>query len=227
MKSAAYLAVNPMGKVPALRDGHGDGAVVVTEAAAIRAYLAERFPDKGLAPPLGSAARAAYFRWMFFSAGPLEMATSAKALGWQVPPGREAMVGFGSYERTLDAIEAALRRGPHVSGETFSAADVVLGSALGWGMLFGTVERRRAFEAYVERLQQRKAYQRAQALNEARLAAGPLLVSGKAVRAQPVAATRTPAAPGPGTAARSVPPAARRRARRSSTAGLAGRASAR
>ncbi|HOM14431.1 MAG: glutathione S-transferase family protein [Rubrivivax sp.] len=168
MKSPEYLAVNPMGKVPALRDGDA----VVTEAAAICAYLADRFPGKGLAPPLGSAQRAAYFRWMFFTAGPLEMAASARALGWQVPPGREVMVGFGSYERTLDAVEAALQPGPHVCGEAFSAADVLLGSALTWGMLFGTIEKRPAFEAYTARLQQRPAYQRAQALNEARLGGG-------------------------------------------------------
>lgn len=167
MKAPEYLALNPMGKVPALRDG----AVVVTESAAICAYLADRFADKALAPAPGSTARGAYFRWMFFTAGPLEMAASAKALGWQVPPGREVMVGFGSYERTLDAIETALQPGPHVCGEAFSAADVLLGSALDWGMLFGTVEKRPAFEAYVARLQQRPAYQRANALNEARLAA--------------------------------------------------------
>ena len=168
MKAPEYRAINPMGKVPAIR--HGE--VVVTEGAAICAYLADRFPAKGLAPPLGSAQRAAYFRWMFFTAGPLEMATSAKALGWQVPPGREVMVGFGTYERALDALEAALRPGPHVCGEQFTAADVLLGSALTWGMLFGTIEKRAAFEAYAARLQQRAAYQRAQALNEARLRGG-------------------------------------------------------
>ena len=165
MKSAAYLAVNPMGKVPALRDGD----TVVTEAAAICAYLADRFPDKGLAPPPGSAARAAYFRWMFFTAGPLEMATTAKALGWAVPEGRSVMVGFGSYAQTMDALETALQPGPHVCGELFTAADVVLGSALMWGLMFGTVGKRPVFEAYVTRLQQRPALQRANALNEARL----------------------------------------------------------
>ena len=172
MKAPESLAVNPMGKVPALRDGAGDtgdGEVVVTESAAICAYLADRFPDAGLAPPPGSAARAAYLRWMFFSAGPLEMAVTAKALGWQVPEGRGAMVGFGSYAQTLDALELALRPGPHICGEVFSAADVVVGSALGWGLLFGTIEKRPAFEAYVARLQQRPAFQRAAALNEARL----------------------------------------------------------
>ena len=166
MKAAEYLAVNPMGKVPALRDGD----TVVTESAAICAYLADRFPDEGLAPPPGSAARAAYFRWMFFTAGPLEMATTAKALGWAVPEGRDRMVGFGSYAQTLDALQTALQPGPYVCGDRFSAADVVLGSALTWGLMFGTIEKRPAFETYVSRLQQRPAAQRANALNEARLA---------------------------------------------------------
>lgn len=167
MKAPDYLAINPMGKVPALRDGQ----VVVTEAAAICAYLADRFPDKGLAPPLGSAARAAYFRWMFFTANPLEMATTAKALGWAVPEGRSVMVGFGSYEHTMDALETALRPGPHVCGEPFTAADVVLGSALIWGLMFGSIDKRPVFEAYVARLRQRPALQRANALNEARMQA--------------------------------------------------------
>jgi glutathione S-transferase len=172
MKSPDYLAINPMGKVPALRDGHGDGEVVVTEAAAICAYLADRFPARGLAPPPGSTARAAYFRWLFFAAGPLEMATTARALGWQVPEGRGSMVGFGSYAATIDALETALQPGPYVCGEQFSAADVLLGSALGWGMMFGTVAKRPRFEAYVQRLQSREAARRAHALNEARLAQG-------------------------------------------------------
>jgi glutathione S-transferase len=166
MKAPEYRAVNPMGKVPALRDGE----VVVTESAAICAYLADRFPARGLAPPPASTARAAYYRWLFFSAGPLEMATTAKALGWPVPEGRERMVGFGTYAATLDAIEIALRPGPFVCGDAFSAADVVLGSALGWGMMFGTIERRPAFEAYVARLQQRDASRRANSINEARIA---------------------------------------------------------
>jgi glutathione S-transferase len=168
MKAPEYLAVNPMGKVPALRDGD----TVVTEAAAICAYLADRFPQRGLAPPSGDRVRAAYYRWMFFTAGPLEMATTARALGWQVPQGRSGMVGFGSYGTAIDALETALRPGPFVCGAAFSAADVVLGSALGWGLMFGTVEKRPIFEAYVARLQQREAALRARALNEARLTDG-------------------------------------------------------
>lgn len=166
MKSPEYLSVNPMGKVPSLRDGE----VVVTEAPAICAYLADRFPDKGLAPPPGSAERAAYYRWMFFCAGPLEAAVTAKALGWQVPAGRSGMVGFGSHALAVDAVEHALRPGPYVCGDRFTAADVVLGSALGWGMMFGTIERRPSFDAYVARLQQRDAAKRANAVNEARIA---------------------------------------------------------
>jgi glutathione S-transferase len=168
MKAPEYLAVNPMGKVPALRDG----STVVTESAAICAYLADRFPQRGLAPPSGDRVRAAYYRWMFFTAGPLEMATTARALGWQVPQGRSGMVGFGSYGTAIDALETALRPGPFVCGAAFSAADVVLGSALGWGLMFGTVEKRPIFEAYVARLQQREAALRARALNEARLTDG-------------------------------------------------------
>ena len=101
MKAPEYLAVNPMGKVPAIRHG----AVVVTEVAAICAYLADQFPDKRLAPPPGHPARAAYYRWMFFAAGPLEMAVTAKNLNWLVPEGKSGMVGFGSYANTMNALE--------------------------------------------------------------------------------------------------------------------------
>jgi glutathione S-transferase len=162
MKAPGYLAVNPMGKVPALRHG----AVVVTESAAICAYLADQFPAKGLVPPVGDVRRAAYFRWMFFVAGPLEMAVTAKSLDWQVPDGKSGMVGFGSYGDVLLALELALADGPFVCGEQFTAADVVLGSAIAWGMLFGTLEKRAVFEAYAQRCMSRPAYQRAVQINE-------------------------------------------------------------
>ncbi len=165
MKTAAYLAVNPMGKVPALRDGEA----VVTEAAAICAYLADRFPQAGLAPDPASRERAAYLRWLFFAAGPLEQATTAHALGWQVPEGRGGMVGFGSLGRTLDALEGAVSGGPYLCGERFTAADVYVGSSLGWGLMFGTIEKRPAFEAYVARVQARPAAQRVQQINQARI----------------------------------------------------------
>ena len=106
MKAPAYLAVNPMGKVPALR--HGD--IVVTETAAICAYLADAFPQAGLAPPPGDRLRGPYYRWLFFTAGPVEAAVSNKALGFVVPPERERMMGYGRIEHVMSALEAALSR---------------------------------------------------------------------------------------------------------------------
>lgn len=160
MKHPDYLAVNPMGKVPALKDGDA----VITEAPAICAYLADRFPEKNLAPPPGPG-RAAYYRWMFFAAGPFEAAVTARLFGWQTPEGKRGVVGFGSYGDTLDAIEKALAPGPYLCGAQFTAADVYVGSGLGWGMMFGTVEKRPAFEEYVARLYARPAAQRADRLN--------------------------------------------------------------
>ena len=162
MKSNEYLAVNPMGKVPALKH---DGALV-TETAAICAYLADRFPEKNLIPPLSHPSRAAYFRWMFFAASPLEMAVTAKTLDWQVPEGKSGLVGFGSYSDTINTLEQALMPGPYICGEQFTAVDVYVGSQLGWGMMFGTIEKRPLFEAYVGRLYARPAAQRANRINE-------------------------------------------------------------
>lgn len=162
LKTAEYLAVNPMGKVPALTHG----TALVTETAAICVYLAEQFPDKKLLPELNSAARADYFRWLFFAAGPLEQAVTAKALAWQVPEGKSGFVGFGSYEATIAAVEKALLPGPYICGAQFTAADVYVGSQLGWGMMFGTIEKRPLFEDYVARIYARPAAQRAIRLNE-------------------------------------------------------------
>lgn len=167
MKTPEYRAVNPMGKVPALR--HDD--VVVTEAAAICAYLADAFPETGLAPVPGDPLRGTWLRWLFFGAGPLEQAVTARALGWQVPAGREGMAGFGSYEDTLNALEKALQPGPFICGERFTSADVYIGSSLAWGLMFGSIEKRPAFSDYVQRLQGRPAAQRADRLNEERLKA--------------------------------------------------------
>ncbi|MFP8780748.1 glutathione S-transferase family protein [Hydrogenophaga sp. RWCD_12] len=165
MKSPVYKAVNPMGKVPAIR--HGD--VVVTEAAAICAYLADAFPQVGLAPAPTSPQRAPYLRWMFFAAGPLEQAVTAKAMGWVVPEGRAAMAGFGSYADTLDALETALQPGPYICGEQFTAADVYVGSSLSWGLMFGTIDKRPVFEEYVARMRARPALLRAGQINEERI----------------------------------------------------------
>ncbi|HST44725.1 MAG TPA: glutathione S-transferase family protein [Luteimonas sp.] len=164
MKAPEYLAINPMGKVPALV--HGD--VVVTEGAAICAYLADAFPAAGLAPPHGDPARAGYYRWLFFAAGPVEAAVTAKALGLLPPPEKAGMVGYGSFEQTVDVLELAVGAAdPWLLGERFTAADVYLGSQVAWGLMFKTLPVRPAFEAYVGRLQARAAYQRASALDDA------------------------------------------------------------
>ena len=130
MKGPDYLAINPMGKVPAIR--HGE--TVVTEAAAICAYLADAFPAAGLAPPPGSRERGPYYRWFFFAAGPVEAAVTDKALGFEIPVEREGMVGYGNLERTLAALEGALYRTEYIAGDRFTAADVYVGSLIGWGM---------------------------------------------------------------------------------------------
>ncbi len=165
MKASGYRAINPMGKVPAiLHEG-----TVVTEAAAICAYLADAFSEAGLAPAPGSPERAAYYRWLFFAAGPVEAAVVNKALGVVVPPERKPMVGYGSLDEVLDALEGALSRGDHILGERFSAADVYVGSQLGWGMQFGTIEKRPAFERYAARINSRPAAVRAREIDDALL----------------------------------------------------------
>lgn len=163
MKAPAYLAINPMGKVPAL--AHGDA--IVTECAAICAYLADAFPQAGLAPPPGDRRRAPYYRWLFFTAGPVEAAVSNTALGFAVPPERERMMGYGNVERALATLEGAVSQADYLIGSGFSAADVYVGSHLAFGMMFGTIDRRPAFQRYVQRLTARPAYIRAQELDNA------------------------------------------------------------
>ena len=166
MKSPGYLAINPMGKVPALR--HADA--VVTETAAICAYLADAFPEAGLAPPPGHKLRAPYYRWLFFTAGPVEYAVSNKALGFIVPPDRERMIGYGNVTQVLAVLEAAVSRADYLVGNEFTAADLVVGSQLGFGMMFGTIEKRPVFERYWQRVSSRPACQRAKELDDARAA---------------------------------------------------------
>jgi glutathione S-transferase len=145
MKSPSYLAINPMGKVPAIQ--HGEQ--VVTETAAICTYLAEAFPSSGLLPP--AAERGAYYRWLFFIAGCLEPAYVNHANGWN--PTTAAMqrsFGYGSYERVLDTVSAGVRGRTHVAGARFSVADLLLASHLNWGMMTGAIEKRPEFVAYCE-----------------------------------------------------------------------------
>lgn len=167
MKGAAYRKINPMGKVPALKH---KGAVI-TEAPAICTYLALSFPAKKLIPPKGDPRLAAFTRWMFFAAAPLEMAVTARSMGWEVPVDRQATVGFGNYQDVLQALELAVKPGPFICGEQFTAVDVYLGSAIMWGMQFGTVEKRPVFEKYVAGLVSRPALKRANKINEQQLAA--------------------------------------------------------
>ena len=169
MKAPAYLAINPMGKVPALR--HGD--TVVTETAAICAYLADAFPAAGLAPPVTDQRRGGYYRWLLFAAGPLEAAWTNQALGFVVPPGRERMAGYGSFAAVLDALEGALAGRDYLAGDSFTAADLYVGAQLGFGMQFGMIERRPAFVAYTGRLAARPAAIRARQLDDALVPAKP------------------------------------------------------
>lgn len=165
MKAAEYLAINPMGKVPAIvHDGR-----VVTECAAICAYLADAFPEKGLAPPTRD--RADYYRWLFFAAGPVEQAVIDKAMGFTVPEDKKAMAGYGNFEAAMDGLEAAVAGRTYVAGDRFSAADVYLGSQVGWGLQFGSIEKRPAFEAYWAGLSERPAYLKAKAIDTELIAA--------------------------------------------------------
>jgi glutathione S-transferase len=166
MKCDDYLSINPMGKVPAIR--HGDE--VVTETAAICAYLADAFPDAGLAPPHGHRKRAPYYRWLFFAAGPVEAAVTNKALQVTFADEKKAFVGYGSFEETIDNIERALRPGPYICGDQFTAADVYVGSQIAFGMQFGSIEKRPSFEAYVGRLMSRPAAVRAREIDDALIA---------------------------------------------------------
>jgi len=163
MKAPAYLAINPMGKVPALR--HGDA--VVTEAAAICAYLADAFPQAKLAPPPGDRLRAAYYRWLFFAAGPIEAAVNNKAIGVVVPREREGMMGYGTVERVMTTLEDKLSRNEYLVGDSFTAADVYLGAHVGFGLMFGTIEKRPAFQKYWQRVSARPAALRAKEKDDA------------------------------------------------------------
>jgi glutathione S-transferase len=169
MKGAEYLAINPMGKVPAIRHGQ----TVVTEAAAICAYLADAFPGAGLAPASGSKARGPYYRWLFFGAGPVEAAASNKMSGFD-STGREVQMGYGSLAKVLDVLEAAVSGSDYIAGDRFTAADVYTGSQIGWGMQFGSFEKRPAFEAYWQRISTRPACVRAREIDDTLAAANPI-----------------------------------------------------
>ena len=167
MKAPDYLAVNPMGKVPAITHR----GVTVTEGAAICAYLADAFPEKGLAPPTTSPERGTYYRWLAFACGPVESAVTNKSLGFEAPADRKASVGYGCLDDVLNALETAVTGREYIAGDHFSAADVYVGSQIGWGMMFGSIEKRPAFEAYWAGISQRPAAKRAAEIDDALIAA--------------------------------------------------------
>jgi glutathione S-transferase len=162
MKAPEYLAINPMGKVPALR--HGD--TVITESAAICAYLADAFPAAGLAPPPGDRLRGPYYRWLFFGAGPLEAAWTNQAMGFTVPPDKQRMSGYGSFDQVMTVLEQAVSQGPYLVGGSFTAADLYVGSHIGFGLQFGMIAKRPAFERYVAHLTARPAAMRAKQIDD-------------------------------------------------------------
>ncbi|MGO4168543.1 glutathione S-transferase [Novosphingobium sp. PhB57] len=162
-KPESFLAVNPMGKVPTIVHHAEDGDRVVTEAAAICLYLAEMHPEAGLLP--NDAEMADYYRWTFFASGPVEQAITSRHLKCEPTPEQEPMAGWGNFERTMNALESHFDQADYVCGGRFTMADVYVGSAVDWGLTFGTMPPRRAFVAYAERFQAREGYKAAKAVD--------------------------------------------------------------
>ncbi|QIK95542.1 glutathione S-transferase family protein [Sphingomonas sp. HDW15A] len=154
MGSDSYGAINPMRKVPAIVHDHK----LVTECAAICAYLADVFPQAGLGPR--DEEKADYYRWLFFAAGPVEQAVTNHANGWDPAPERGRMFGYGSYDRAMETLAAHFEKNEYVCGDRFTAADIYVGSQVLWGTQFETMPKLPAFEAYANRLSGREAYKR-------------------------------------------------------------------
>lgn len=165
MKQDPYRSINPMGKVPAIVH---DGAVV-TECPAICAYLADAFPDAGLAPDVRH--RATYYRWLFFAAGPIESAVTNRSLGVVPSEKQQRMAGYGTFDLALETFATAITVNPYFAGDRFTAADVYAGSQLMWGMQFGAIPTRPVFADYAARVSDRAAYKRASALDDGLIAA--------------------------------------------------------
>lgn len=164
MKGPDYLAINPMGKVPAIVHN----GKVVTECAAICAYLADAFPEAGLAPP--TADRSDYYRWLFFAAGPVEAAVTNRALGFVLPEGRDRMAGYGTFEHATATLEKAVSGPAWICGDQFTAADVYVGAQVDWGLAFGSIPSTPILEAYAARLRERPAYKRQKEIDNALIA---------------------------------------------------------
>jgi len=160
MKSERYLAIHPLGKVPAIKhNGH-----ILTECAAICTFLADVFPEAMLGPRADE--KADYYRWLFYAAGPLEAAISNQAMGWKVPQERERMFGYGNYDRAIAAVEELLTLRDYVCGDRFTAADVYVGSQIMFPLQFGMLPERDSFLRYRDRLHERPAYKRANEIDE-------------------------------------------------------------
>ena len=153
-----YLAVNSMGKVPALR--HRD--TIITEAAAICTYLADEFPQAKLNVPIGDPRRGIYLKWLFFGPGCIEPAVIDRAAP-RKEEARRSMLGYGDFDTTMNTVAQAVAKGPWLMGDQFTAADVVVGSTIRWGMMFKMIPERPEFIAYAGRIAARAAAQRAEA----------------------------------------------------------------
>lgn len=164
MKAPDYLAINPMGKVPSVvHNGH-----VVTECAAICAYMAAAFPDAGLAPKPGELAD--YYRWLFFASGPVEASITDKALGVETDEKTSRMAGYGTFDHVVDTLEKAVAKHDYIAGDRFTAADVYVGAQVDWGLAFKTIPSRPAFEDYAARIRERPAYKRQKDIDNALIA---------------------------------------------------------
>jgi glutathione S-transferase len=161
-RGADYLKINPMGKVPALM--HGD--VLVTEASAVCLYLADVFPEAKLGKPVGDELRGQFLKWLFFAPSCIEPAVLDVAFPRKEPAPRGA-VGYGDFQTVMDVVADAVRGRPYIVGDTFTAADVVIGSQLGWGQSFGVIPKREEFNSYLAGLQARSAYKRGVELDAA------------------------------------------------------------
>lgn len=161
-KRPSFLAVNPMGKLPAILHR----GTVITETGAIITYLADEFPAAALAPSIGEAGRGAYLRWMFFAAACVDTAMMDHMLARPVPE-HVGAIGYGRYEHVVDVLEQALTPGPYLLGERFSAADLYVGAQIGFGFMTKALEPRAAFQQYVARITGRPAYVRAVAQGQA------------------------------------------------------------
>jgi glutathione S-transferase len=166
-KPQALLDANPMGKLPTIIHHHGGHDHVVSEAAAVCHYIAEMSAPDLLPRP---EEKADYFRWLFFAAGPLEAAITNKANDWTPNERQELSVGFGSFERTIGALDWWFSSHDYVCGSRFTMADVYVGSAVDWGMQFGTIPARDSLSAYAERVRAREAYQAGKAIDNAMIA---------------------------------------------------------